>query len=149
MFWEARLGACCAQQWLDARDTKRTLFTARSQNCFFYPIFSLCLWQASVPLNEKPLAFFSCGAACLSSRDLNAHTAALWRSTTQAYWRLRGCLQFLEDQQTLPDVALDTIRAATENLTLLMTSAVQPLVASVADSVEAIILTMHNEDFSG
>jgi len=55
----------------------------------------------------------------------------------------------LEDQQTLPDVALDTIRAATENLTLLMTSAVQPLVASVADSVEAIILTMHNEDFSG
>lgn len=31
----------------------------------------------------------------------------------------------------------------------LMDSAVQPLLMSVTDSVEAILLTMHQEDFSG
>lgn len=31
----------------------------------------------------------------------------------------------------------------------LMGSAVQPLLNSVGDSVEAIIITMHQEDFSG
>jgi len=31
----------------------------------------------------------------------------------------------------------------------LMSSAVQPLLNSVSDSVEAILITMHQEDFSG
>lgn len=31
----------------------------------------------------------------------------------------------------------------------LMSSAVQPLLQSVSDSIEAIIITLHQEDFSG
>ena len=29
----------------------------------------------------------------------------------------------------------------------MMSNAIQPLLMSIADSIEAIILTMHNEDF--
>nr|CAB3232560.1 conserved oligomeric Golgi complex subunit 5 [Phallusia mammillata] len=57
-------------------------------------------------------------------------------------------LKLVEEQTTLPLAALQIIRSSTEHLSLLMASAVQPLVSSVADSVEAIILTIHNEDFS-
>uniref|UniRef100_A0A4W4DTC3 Conserved oligomeric Golgi complex subunit 5 n=1 Tax=Electrophorus electricus TaxID=8005 RepID=A0A4W4DTC3_ELEEL len=39
--------------------------------------------------------------------------------------------------------------AAGQALTALMGSAVQPLLMSVTDSVEAILITMHQEDFSG
>uniref|UniRef100_A0A8C1Q1Z2 Conserved oligomeric Golgi complex subunit 5 n=1 Tax=Cyprinus carpio TaxID=7962 RepID=A0A8C1Q1Z2_CYPCA len=39
--------------------------------------------------------------------------------------------------------------AAEQVLTNLMSSAVQPLLNSVTDSVEAILITMHQEDFSG
>uniref|UniRef100_A0A8C7WJ17 Conserved oligomeric Golgi complex subunit 5 n=1 Tax=Oncorhynchus mykiss TaxID=8022 RepID=A0A8C7WJ17_ONCMY len=39
--------------------------------------------------------------------------------------------------------------AAEHALTALMASAVQPLLLSVSDSIEAIIITMHQEDFSG
>uniref|UniRef100_A0A8B9GQU8 Conserved oligomeric Golgi complex subunit 5 n=1 Tax=Astyanax mexicanus TaxID=7994 RepID=A0A8B9GQU8_ASTMX len=38
---------------------------------------------------------------------------------------------------------------AEQSLTALMDSAVQPLLMSVTDSVEAILITMHQEDFSG
>ena len=47
----------------------------------------------------------------------------------------------------LSQEALEIIRTACANLSYLMASAVAPLVDSVADSIEAIILTMHNENF--
>lgn len=34
-------------------------------------------------------------------------------------------------------------------IVLLMTNAVRPLMSSICDALEAIILTMHQEDFSG
>ncbi|XP_029318165.1 conserved oligomeric Golgi complex subunit 5 [Cottoperca gobio] len=39
--------------------------------------------------------------------------------------------------------------ALSSNLEILMSSAVQPLLQSVSDSIEAIIITLHQEDFSG
>ncbi|CAK8697833.1 unnamed protein product [Clavelina lepadiformis] len=57
-------------------------------------------------------------------------------------------LKLLKEQQLYPLVAVEMIRAACDELSLLMAAAVQPLVSSVADSIEAIIFTMHNEDFS-
>lgn len=37
----------------------------------------------------------------------------------------------------------------TQAVQVLMSSAVQPLLQSVSDSIEAIIITLHQEDFSG
>ncbi|MBN3295644.1 conserved oligomeric Golgi complex subunit 5 [Amia ocellicauda] len=48
-----------------------------------------------------------------------------------------------------PVVAEQALIAALEEVQSLMGSAVQPLLHSVSDSVEAIIITMHQEDFSG
>nr|XP_002121988.1 conserved oligomeric Golgi complex subunit 5 [Ciona intestinalis] len=59
----------------------------------------------------------------------------------------RSLLKLLSEQRGLTVEALETVRASTECLSLLMAGAVQPLVSSVADAVEAIVLTMHNEDF--
>jgi len=56
-------------------------------------------------------------------------------------------LKVLDDQPTLSQEAANNIRTACENLSYLMASAVAPLVDSVADSIEAIILTIHNENF--
>uniref|UniRef100_A0A8C1IEG8 Conserved oligomeric Golgi complex subunit 5 n=1 Tax=Cyprinus carpio TaxID=7962 RepID=A0A8C1IEG8_CYPCA len=47
---------------------------------------------------------------------------------------------------TFPPAAEQVLTASLENL---MSSAVQPLLNSVTDSVEAILITMHQEDFSG
>lgn len=48
-----------------------------------------------------------------------------------------------------PDEAKSSITDSLKNIVLLMTSAVRPLMSSVCDALEAIILTMHQEDFSG
>lgn len=50
-----------------------------------------------------------------------------------------------------PDYSSDAVAIVRESLEvvmLLMSNAIRPLLSSVADSVEAIILTIHNEDFS-
>lgn len=48
-----------------------------------------------------------------------------------------------------PPTAGQALSASLEGVQTLMTSAVQPLLQSVSDSIEAIIITMHQEDFSG
>ncbi|KAL6459736.1 hypothetical protein MHYP_G00314950 [Metynnis hypsauchen] len=49
----------------------------------------------------------------------------------------------------LPLDAERALTASLESVQALMGSAVQPLLMSVTDSVEAILITMHQEDFSG
>lgn len=49
----------------------------------------------------------------------------------------------------LPQPVTNTLLQALPTIDALMSSAVQPLFSSITDAVEAIILTMHNEDFSG
>ncbi|XP_077981435.1 conserved oligomeric Golgi complex subunit 5-like [Glandiceps talaboti] len=50
---------------------------------------------------------------------------------------------------TFPDQAVEAIQNSLQCVVQLMTNAIKPLLSSVADSIEAIILTMHGEDFSG
>jgi len=57
-------------------------------------------------------------------------------------------LSRLINEQCSPKHA-DTLVDAGKNVTSQMEAAIQPLLDSVDDAVEAIILTMHNEDFSG
>ena len=59
---------------------------------------------------------------------------------------IAGMYQVIEEQN-MSSEAFEVIRVACDNLSLLMANAVAPLVDSVADSIEAIILTMHNEDY--
>lgn len=49
----------------------------------------------------------------------------------------------------LPNPVTSTLLQALPAIDDLMSSAVQPLFESLTDAIEAIILTMHNEDFSG
>ncbi|XP_047499735.1 conserved oligomeric Golgi complex subunit 5-like [Penaeus chinensis] len=49
----------------------------------------------------------------------------------------------------LPQPVTNTLLQALPPIDALMASAVQPLFLSITQAVEAIILTMHNEDFSG
>ncbi|KAJ8301246.1 hypothetical protein KUTeg_020233 [Tegillarca granosa] len=48
-----------------------------------------------------------------------------------------------------PQEALDSILKALQGVVILMSNAINPLLSSISDAVEAIILTMHQEDFSG
>ncbi|KAK2832624.1 hypothetical protein Q7C36_016086 [Tachysurus vachellii] len=50
---------------------------------------------------------------------------------------------------SFPSAAEQVLTVSLEEVQTLMDSAVQPLLTSVTDSVEAILLTMHQEDFSG
>jgi len=50
--------------------------------------------------------------------------------------------------EKLEPAAIRIIQTAVEHLSMLTLSAVQPLVESVSSSVEAIILTIHDEDFN-
>ncbi|XP_041513912.1 conserved oligomeric Golgi complex subunit 5 isoform X1 [Microtus oregoni] len=52
-------------------------------------------------------------------------------------------------QSAFPSAAEQTIMSALKTVHALMGNAIQPLLTSVADAVEAIIITMHQEDFSG
>ncbi|XP_043213901.1 conserved oligomeric Golgi complex subunit 5-like isoform X1 [Amphibalanus amphitrite] len=57
--------------------------------------------------------------------------------------------RLLAGQPTLAAEARDAVLASLEGVGSLMRSGIQPLVTSIAEAIEAIILTMHNEDFSG
>ncbi|XP_061570606.1 conserved oligomeric Golgi complex subunit 5 [Cololabis saira] len=48
-----------------------------------------------------------------------------------------------------PLAAVEALSSSLEGVQVLMGSAVQPLLQSVSDSIEAIIFTLHQEDFSG
>ncbi|XP_006633383.2 conserved oligomeric Golgi complex subunit 5 [Lepisosteus oculatus] len=55
----------------------------------------------------------------------------------------------ISSMSSFPPAAEQALTTALETVQTLMGSAVQPLLHSVGDSVEAIIITMHQEDFSG
>uniref|UniRef100_A0A8C2V143 Conserved oligomeric Golgi complex subunit 5 n=1 Tax=Chinchilla lanigera TaxID=34839 RepID=A0A8C2V143_CHILA len=55
----------------------------------------------------------------------------------------------VSSQSSFPPAAEQTIISALKAIHALMGSAVQPLLTSVGDAIEAIIITMHQEDFSG
>uniref|UniRef100_A0A8C5R7Q9 Conserved oligomeric Golgi complex subunit 5 n=1 Tax=Leptobrachium leishanense TaxID=445787 RepID=A0A8C5R7Q9_9ANUR len=61
----------------------------------------------------------------------------------------QSILKLISGQSSLPAAAEHTILASLQIIYNLMGSAVQPLLNSVGDSVESIIITMHQEDFSG
>ncbi|XP_069317806.1 conserved oligomeric Golgi complex subunit 5 isoform X2 [Eulemur rufifrons] len=55
----------------------------------------------------------------------------------------------VSSQSSFPPAAEQTIISALKGIHALMENAVQPLLTSVGDAIEAIIITMHQEDFSG
>ncbi|XP_055276138.1 conserved oligomeric Golgi complex subunit 5 [Moschus berezovskii] len=55
----------------------------------------------------------------------------------------------VSSQSSFPPAAEQTIISALKAIYVLMGNAVQPLLTSVGDAIEAIIITMHQEDFSG
>ncbi|PKU40664.1 conserved oligomeric golgi complex subunit 5 [Limosa lapponica baueri] len=61
----------------------------------------------------------------------------------------QSVLKVITSQSSFPAAAEQTVTTALKAVHDLMGSAVQPLLNSVGDSVEAIIITMHQEDFSG
>ncbi|KAM9247539.1 conserved oligomeric Golgi complex subunit 5 [Leptosomus discolor] len=61
----------------------------------------------------------------------------------------QSVLKVITNQSSFPAAAEQTVTTALKAVHDLMGSAVQPLLNSVGDSVEAIIITMHQEDFSG
>ncbi|XP_041058299.1 conserved oligomeric Golgi complex subunit 5 isoform X2 [Carcharodon carcharias] len=65
------------------------------------------------------------------------------------YKLYQSMLKVLSSLSSFPLAAEQTIRTALETIQALMGNAVQPLLNSVEDSVEAIIITMHQEDFAG
>ncbi|XP_054843806.1 conserved oligomeric Golgi complex subunit 5 [Eublepharis macularius] len=58
-------------------------------------------------------------------------------------------LKVVSNQSAFPAASEQTINTALKTVHDLMGNAVQPLLNSVGDSIEAIIITMHQEDFSG
>uniref|UniRef100_A0A8D0HS72 Component of oligomeric golgi complex 5 n=1 Tax=Sphenodon punctatus TaxID=8508 RepID=A0A8D0HS72_SPHPU len=61
----------------------------------------------------------------------------------------QSVLKVVSSQVSFPAAAEQTIATALKTIHDLMGNAVQPLLDSVGDSIEAIIITMHQEDFSG
>ena len=57
-------------------------------------------------------------------------------------------MQALINLVEFPTPALEAIHSSMKGIEVLMGSAIQPLLGSVADALQAIVLTMHNEDFS-
>ncbi|XP_063073972.1 conserved oligomeric Golgi complex subunit 5 [Engraulis encrasicolus] len=55
----------------------------------------------------------------------------------------------ISSQTAFPPAAEQALTASIEGVQALMVNAVQPLLLSVSDSIEAILITMHQEDFSG
>ncbi|XP_040858401.1 conserved oligomeric Golgi complex subunit 5 isoform X3 [Ochotona curzoniae] len=55
----------------------------------------------------------------------------------------------VSSQSSFPAAAEQTILSALQMVHALMGSAVQPLLGSVGDAIESIIITMHQEDFAG
>uniref|UniRef100_A0A8C5Y7T5 Conserved oligomeric Golgi complex subunit 5 n=1 Tax=Microcebus murinus TaxID=30608 RepID=A0A8C5Y7T5_MICMU len=55
----------------------------------------------------------------------------------------------VSSQSSFPPAAEQTIISALKVIHALMGNAVQPVLTSVGDAIEAIIITMHQEDFSG
>ncbi|KAM3832432.1 conserved oligomeric Golgi complex subunit 5 isoform 2-T2 [Vipera latastei] len=61
----------------------------------------------------------------------------------------QSILKVISSQSGFPTASEETLHAALKTIYDLMGNAVQPLLDSVGDSIQAIIMTMHQEDFSG
>ncbi|KAJ7329585.1 hypothetical protein JRQ81_015759 [Phrynocephalus forsythii] len=61
----------------------------------------------------------------------------------------QSVLRVVSSQSAFPAASEEIINTALKTFHDLMGNAVQPLLNSVGDSIEAIIITMHQEDFSG
>ncbi|KAM4748513.1 conserved oligomeric Golgi complex subunit 5 [Rhinophrynus dorsalis] len=71
-------------------------------------------------------------------------------AVVNSLYRLYQSIQkVVSSQSSFPAAAEQTISSTLKIIYTLMGSAVQPLLNSVGDSIEAIIITMHQEDFSG
>ncbi|XP_014104365.1 PREDICTED: conserved oligomeric Golgi complex subunit 5 isoform X2 [Pseudopodoces humilis] len=80
--------------------------------------------------------------------DLSLAVAKNVAKTIQLYG-VKSEQLVITSQSSFPAAAEQTVTTALKAVHDLMGSAVQPLLNSVGDSVEAIIITMHQEDFSG
>ena len=62
-----------------------------------------------------------------------------------------NCIRFqvLSGLTAFPGEAHSNIEASMESIVTLMGSAIAPLLSSISDALEAIVLTIHQEDFSG
>ncbi|XP_063998565.1 conserved oligomeric Golgi complex subunit 5 [Pogoniulus pusillus] len=71
-------------------------------------------------------------------------------AVVNSLYRLHQSVQkVITNQSSFPAAAEQTVATALKAVHDLMGSAVQLLLSSVGDSIEAIIITMHQEDFSG
>ncbi|XP_039210407.1 conserved oligomeric Golgi complex subunit 5 [Crotalus tigris] len=61
----------------------------------------------------------------------------------------QSVLKVISNQSGFPTASEETVHAALKTIHDLMGNAVQPLLDSVGDSIQAIIMTLHQEDFSG
>ncbi|KAJ0057669.1 hypothetical protein NL108_011593, partial [Boleophthalmus pectinirostris] len=61
----------------------------------------------------------------------------------------QAVLRVLSSLSSCPAAAVESLSSSLQGLQVLMGNAVQPLLQSVSDSIQAILLTLHQEDFSG
>ncbi|KAJ0012378.1 hypothetical protein NQD34_016712 [Periophthalmus magnuspinnatus] len=61
----------------------------------------------------------------------------------------QALLRILSGVSSCPAVAVEALSSSLQSVQVLMDSAMQPLLQSVSDSIQAILLTLHQEDFSG
>ncbi|KAM7377824.1 hypothetical protein PAMA_012969 [Pampus argenteus] len=71
-------------------------------------------------------------------------------SVVNSLYRLQQAVaKIISGLGSCPPAAAEALSSSLEGVQALMSSAVQPLLQSVSDSIEAIIITLHQEDFSG
>ncbi|CAL8386564.1 unnamed protein product [Boreogadus saida] len=71
-------------------------------------------------------------------------------AVVNSLFRLHGAVaKVISGLTSNPTLAEQALRSSLEGVQVLMAAAVEPLLQSVSDSLEAIIITMHQEDFSG
>lgn len=71
-------------------------------------------------------------------------------AVVNSLYRLQqAVVKIISGLSSCPPGAVEALSSSLEGLQNLMRTAVQPLLQSVSDSIEAIIITLHQEDFSG
>uniref|UniRef100_A0A671VJQ2 Conserved oligomeric Golgi complex subunit 5 n=1 Tax=Sparus aurata TaxID=8175 RepID=A0A671VJQ2_SPAAU len=70
-------------------------------------------------------------------------------AVVNSLYRLQQAVTKVGGLGSCPAAAAEALSSSLEGVQALMSSAVLPLLQSVSDSIEAIIITLHQEDFSG
>ncbi|XP_062611399.1 conserved oligomeric Golgi complex subunit 5-like isoform X3 [Saccostrea cucullata] len=86
-----------------------------------------------------------------ASQVIGPSTPGQQRNVTMVnilYLLHQSITKLLEGLNHFPPEAMESIQKSLEGVVVLMSNAISPLMSSVLDAVEAIILTMHQEDFS-